>query len=80
MAGVVITTVVTVTNMSGANVATKLTDAANTVEAALINAGFLASVGPVTASIVANPSAIPTLIPSTPAATTDFNSKGKDWL
>jgi ribosomal protein S12 methylthiotransferase accessory factor YcaO len=73
--GVVITTVVTVTNLNGATVATKLTNAVNDVQAALNNAGF-----PVAVFSATTGTAIPTLVPSTSTATTDFNSKGKEWL
>jgi hypothetical protein len=83
VAGVVITTVVTVSNSNAATVGMKLTNAVSTVQTALINAGFPATVARVLyAATVANPSATPTisptLVPSTSIASTDSNTKGKE--
>jgi hypothetical protein len=75
---VVITTIVSDTNLNPATVAAKLTNAASTVQAALVAAGFPAAiVGPATAAIVANPTASPTLAPSALSAIRDSNTKGK---
>jgi hypothetical protein len=78
VAGVVITTIVSDTNLSAATIAAKLTNAASTVQAALVAAGFPAAmVGPATAATVANPTASPTLAPSAFSAIGDSNTKGK---
>ncbi len=78
VAGVVITTIVSDTNLNAATIAAKLTNAANTVQAALVAAGFpTAMVGPATAATVANPTAKPTLAPSGFLAIGDSNNKGK---
>jgi hypothetical protein len=78
VAGVVITTIVSDTNLNAATVAAKLTNATSTVQAALVAAGFpVAIVGPATAAIVFNPTASPTLAPSALTAIGDSNSKGK---
>jgi hypothetical protein len=75
---VVITTIVSDTNLNAATIAAKLTDAASTVQAALVAAGFpTAMVGPATAATVANPTANPTLAPSGFLAIGDSNIKGK---
>jgi hypothetical protein len=78
VADVVITTIVSDTNLNAATVAAKLTNAASTVQAALVAAGFpTAIVGPATAATVANPTASPTLAPSALSAIGDSNTKGK---
>jgi hypothetical protein len=62
VAGVAITTMVTVTNLDGTSVlvAVLVNNAKSTVQAALVNAGFSATVASATAAIVAIPTAIPT--------------------
>jgi hypothetical protein len=78
VADVVITTIVSDTNLNAATIAAQLTNAASTVQAALVNAGFPAAmVGPATAAIVVNPTASPTLAPSTLTAIGDSNTNGK---
>jgi hypothetical protein len=78
VADVVITTIVLDTNLNAATVAAKLTNAASTVQATLVAAGFpTAVVGLATAAIIVNPTASPTLAPSTLSAIDDSNTEGK---
>jgi hypothetical protein len=80
-AGVAITTIVTGTNSNATTVATKLNNAVSTVQAALVTAGFPATVASATVATISESTAIPisnpTFRPSSLTATVDTNTKGK---
>jgi hypothetical protein len=82
VAGVAITTIVTVTNLDASSVAAMVNNAKSIIQAALVTAGFSATVASATAAIVAIPTAIPTagsiMAPSTSTATANSNTGGKN--